>query len=50
MELGTKHKANNVISYGQMLVNAANSFNIDNMLKLLNSFGSLSEELKNFQK
>lgn len=44
--LGTEHNARFIIGYGEGLVNAAISFNIKTLLKLIKNYPNLIEELK----
>lgn len=47
--LGIEHKSKLVTQYGEELVNAARSFNIETILKLLKSYSDLAEVLKKLE-
>jgi two-component system sensor histidine kinase EvgS len=50
VELGKKHNAEIIILYGEDLVNAANSFNIEAILNLIRKFTGIVESLKDSNK
>jgi CheY-like chemotaxis protein len=48
--LGSEHNSHIVVSYGQELIDAADTFNIDTLLKLILKYKSIIENLKNSTK
>jgi PAS domain S-box-containing protein len=47
VELGNKHKSKTVSGYGQKLLDAAGSFNIESILRLLHMYNEMVEKLRN---
>jgi PAS domain S-box-containing protein len=45
--LGTKHNSGNILSYGEDIVAAADSFNIEGILRLLRQYKGMVGDLKN---
>ncbi len=46
VSLGEKHTSGKISTYGRNLISAAESFDIDKMLALLDNYGNILEELK----
>ena len=44
--LGKKHNSMTIISYGEDLINAANSFNIESILTLIRRFPEIVDLIK----
>lgn len=46
-KLGNKHQSGSLQQYGEVLLNAANSFNIEQILRLINKYDTFIKEIKN---
>lgn len=50
MQLGLKHNSATITSYAKQLANAADSFNVDTLLKFIQKFNTIVETLRNSAK